>query len=323
MNKSLRRFSFLLFLSLSLSPFVFSSDAIDSVIEDSKKEIDQWEEPADELPLSILIGDQSSIELYSSVYDFPSEMPLCQNIEFDEILGDQVTRESVNEVLIPVLVKRVKNYFSEKCLVRPHDEFIAVGKGWQTKVYVQEFFAKKEFPFCPDKEQFNLRARFEESLPEAPLFFSTDPELKEGDNHFFSFDTMRKVDVSSATFIALKKKVSFIEDYSLSAVELNMPNCDRLILLNRINVSPDDAGFPSQIIFSEKGEALDEVIHETVQKGRASGHLKLDGGLDFNSDGNLDLVVHGDDSGCVFSVIFEGLSVGFQVFNVPRKMCHC
>jgi len=321
----LKKLAFWLFVAVAASGLtVQSSDQIESLIDKQKQENRVWDqEDNEDLPVAFLFGDSSSILLYSAAANRGRGNALSEPFEFDELIQLSRGNPADSETVLNTDLVSLREAFEQHCLVRPGDVFVAVGPSWQQYVEIKDFAVRKDRPICASDSPYSLWARFEEGLPGKPLFYSTDTDLPQGDNHFVAASTLPKQPLSDDLKERLMDQIKFAGDYDMTTYLINAPNCDRLLMLHRRIVSPDDAELPNDLAVSEKSGVFQRLLVERVQTDQGTGHIQLDGVLDYNGDGRIDLLFSGDHAGCPYQALFEGTDQGFDPVDLPNKACAC
>ncbi|MCB4756440.1 MAG: hypothetical protein LHV69_05300 [Elusimicrobia bacterium] len=300
------------------------ADELDSLIKEEQKEESAWAEEPAELPEITLFGDAQGVEVISPMTVQGVSVGLCEPMEYDEIVemsrGDKDEKETVLNWHLP----RVREVLERSCLVRPGDTLLAVGKGWQKLAVIRDFAVRKEGQRCQDKAPYALWLNIKERLPEEPIFFTAPPDLKEGANMFKSVDDLPRGTLGREHKKLLEEEeVTFLDDYKITVYAVDQPNCQELIELKRQNVGPEDDGLPNALLYGKKGEHMELILSEPVDIKKGSGHIELEGLLDFNGDGRVDLWMRGDREGCVYQKLFRGEEEGFTPLSTPEKRCRC
>lgn len=296
------------------------SDPLESLIDQEKEEIQQWMEIEGELPAQVLFGDQSGAMLYAAWHEDGNL--LCGPVEFDAFEGADRLRGPAGMTL-NVSHPRVRDILGRATLMRPHDELMAIGAGWQKIVRVEEFRVKPARAYCPSDSPYALWLTFEPGLAQPPLFFSSDARLSEGANEFRRPAPLEKPSISDEIAGALETRIPFWREYEITRYDIDAPNCDFLLLLRREDVRMEDDGLPNEMLFWSKGDITELLAMETVDARKGSGHIDAPGVFDFNDDGNADLWIGGNHEGCVYRLLFEGKEHGFSPVPLLNTPCGC
>ncbi len=300
------------------------ADEIDSLVDQEKADTDRWMSEPGELPPVYRFGLPGSVEVYSTAADKGnSDNALCTGAEFDELIG--LTRGNPEDPQTEVNLKlpRVREAMERMCLIRPGDSLTAVGWGWRKEVVVGDFSIRREKPACQDDQAYSLWGNLIEALPEAPVFFTTVPGLDASTFSFRLAGDLAAVSLDAPALKALGGQMKFLEDYEIHGFEAGFPNCDKLIKVERKHVNLEDSSLPNAGLYWQKGDEVGRIWEERVDAERGSGHIKIEGLLDFNSDGFIDLLISGDRFNCPYQILFLGQADGFEPVALPNKRCSC
>ena len=318
-----------MFVVLFFAPLARGSDPLDALIEKEKVEYEDWTSSPLELPTTILLGNVRGIELYSDRFRPSREaLTLCQPLVMDELIELNGGERGATNQVLNLQLSRVREILGDACLARPDDPFVAVGPGVNTLVALKDFLIKRERSSCPQTPSYSLWGVIDKTLPEAPLFFSTDIHLTEVENEFVPADGIPHRSVNPAHLEKpypsnLALLVPFIEEYDVIVYDLGALNCDKIAYAKRRVVTPDDSDLPNEILISLHAGHAEILIQERVETKGVSGHLQLVGSMDFNKDGWRDLFIEGDHEECNYFVLFEGVEAGFKKQIFPPKRCGC
>ncbi len=305
-------------LVLVLAPLQASGDDIESLIDTEKVE----QEPApdaggDDVPPAFLLGDSSSVALYSSSVYGGDPSPICDSFPFDELIDMNDSDPLAEDVVLNMRLPRVKQTVEEACLIRPGDDVLAVGRGRQTWVLIRDFVIRKAPGVCPSDSPYSLTARVDTVLADEPLFYSTDADLKEGENDF------RLIAMSTASRAPLTGVVADIQEYDVRMATVSASNVDAFFHLKRRQLTPEDDGFPNEMVLWQSGDQIQILSQEAVDSVGGSGRLNVEAVFDYNRDGRLDVWIRGDQKKCPFHLLYEGGEEGFIPVDLPNKPCSC
>ncbi len=308
-------------LVIYFSPlFSVESDQVESLIESEQKEEKEWVDSEGDLPPVFLNGDQTGIEIYSPALNRSKHSLLCTDVEFDELTGfNDDPLKPRNQIVLDIGSSAIRESLSLSCLLRPSDEFLAIGPGWQNTVTLDQFVVKQEQPLCPSDPPYSLWVLFKEELPGEPLFFSSDNELPMGANQFRSLEKLAISPLDAGLKSALAKEIEFIDEYKISVYEVEAKNCDHLLVFKRETVGPEDNDLPNEMVLTEEKGNFEIIQMEKVNTTKASGHVEIEGVLDYNGDGWVDLLLQGTHAGCFYRAFFEGQEKGFKKTVFPIK----
>jgi hypothetical protein len=310
-------------LVLTMAAVRASTDDVESLIE--KEKVEEQNPPANRsadetAPPAFLLGTTDSVALYSSAVYGGDPSPICESFPFDELIdmsnGDPLDEETVLNMKLP----RVRQAVEDSCLIRPGDEVLAVGRGSQSWILIRDFVIRRAPAVCPADSPYSLMARLDHELDEAPLFYSTDPDLKEGDNEFAPVHPLAPV--PNATEL-LRPVVSDMKEYEVRGATVAAANVEALFHLRRRRVTPDDDGFPNEILLWQKGDKIELLTQEAVDSVNGSGSVNVEAVLDYNRDGFLDLWVKGTQRKCPYYLLYQGGEEGFTPVELPNTPCSC
>ncbi len=316
-------------------PTVFAADSLESLIFKEKEEAESWQERGEELPPLFLLGDEKGAAIYSPAVRGEEARLLCEPVPFDELVDLSEGAIGDREVVLNTSLPRVREVLARSCIVRPADALLAVGAGRQTWVEVKDFVVRWDNPLCPEDSPYSLWVSFQGPPPEPPLFYSTDGDLSEAENHYQPVresapvpwerrgQVLPQQDLTPALQSTLAKILKYPDDFNVSVASVGAKNCDRLLIFRRRSVSSEDFGLPNEVAVWQKGEELKPLVTEKVDVSKGSGHLALEGLLDYNTDGLIDLWVSGDRDGCSYRALFKGRETGFEAAPFPKKRCRC
>jgi|GEM_PF-6682796 len=320
------RFAYSAIFLLFFLPLLFcADDNIETLISNEKRQIESWMKGDEEEPLppAFFLGDENNIELYSDMVAEKWTSPLCELLQLDDLIplsGGNLEQEKVR---VNFTHPRVREKFSEGCYIRPGDLFFAITQGGNFVINLQDFFIVNSRLRCHEVSPFLLTATFSGPLKDQPLFFSTDLNVKEGPNQFKPSSSLASVPLRPEISSKLKALIPFFEEFEIRVIDIKAANVDQILHLNRKSISLDDVGLPNEILFWVKGDKVEEMVQETVEKEAQSGHVKVVGSLDYNQDGRADLIVDGDQGGCPYRLMFEGQEEGLILIPLPNRICSC
>jgi hypothetical protein len=237
--RRLNIFKFLFVLLFSLVFLMvpnFAQDDIEGLIDIQKGPV-ATQEDKEELPVVYLAGDASGVELYSPGLEIDSVNTLCSPIELDELRELSQASPEDNVVILNLSLLPVREEIEKACIVRPGDIFMAVGPGWQSALQVKDFLIKKAPAPCPNDNPLSLWVNFQEDVPEAPLFYSTDLNLRPQENAYLTLRAWKSLP-TAPFFSDLKSSVQNVRDYDLKIFEVSAPNCNFLYSFKRKKSKP-------------------------------------------------------------------------------------
>ncbi len=298
-------------------------DAIETMINNERTKVDAWLSEGDELPPAFLLGDKSGVRLYADYMEVGSYDKLCGGLDLEALLAATQGNSLLEKFPVNVGIEKVRNMLDDFCMVRPGDVLLGVGRGWQTMVTVKDLTLVKENAVCLSDSPYSLWASFEEALQEEPLFFvSGGDNPQEGENLFQDTETAFQK-ASEEESSDLLKRLQLPLSYKVEFFKCPFSNCDVIYLIRKTNVGLDDVGTPNEALVWMKGDRWEILETELVKEGESSGHIWLEGVLDFNNDQRLDLWVVGDQKGCPYVILYVGDEVGFHAVPMPSKPCSC
>jgi hypothetical protein len=298
-------------------------DSLEKLIVNEKEAQSQWGGESDFLPVMHLAGDQTGILVYQAGLEREGTALVCSDIEFDELMDTNTPPRPGSPVTVNTAIPRVRDILKERCLFQPGDPVLAVGPGWQELVTVRGYEIRRDPGACPNDPPMALWATIDGTFPEPPFFYSTTLEWPTGPNQFVFSEDWLIEPLANDLKIKLMGAVSFFTEYDVKIMRLNLPGCDRLIVLKKSKLSLEDAELPGEILLSEKAGEIQTLLIERVDLHKGSGRLVPIGLLDLNRDPFLDLVVEGVHQGCPYRIIFLGQSDGFEQLEVPVPPCGC
>ncbi len=313
-----------LFLILFLIvPSLFAADEIEGLIDKEQAAESVWVDSDGDLPPARLLGTETAVRIYSPANETTRDNLLCSSVEFDEILELEREEKISNEIKLNISIPRIRESISDSCLIRPGDPLLAVGPGWQELVVVKEFIVRSEKPICPNDPPYSLWVNFDAPLRAEPFFFSTEVELPTSTNGYVSIDGYKAEPLDRRLKEKLAQDIPFFDEYETGVYTLDATKGDRLITVKRKSVSSDDSSLISEAVYVEKGGLLTMVQSEQVDSTHGSGHLAIEGFLDFDGDKILDLLLIGDHQGCSYQSLFKGTEMGFERLDLPTRPCSC
>lgn len=294
-----------------------AGDDVDGLIEKSKAQDESVEDVSDDVPPAFLLGDRKSVTIYSSTVYGGNASPVCQSFPFDELIELSNGNPENDETVLNMKIPRVKQVVEESCLIRPGDDVIAITASSQTWVAIKDFVIVRAQALCPSDSPYSLVGRIGRSLEADPLFYSTDPELKEGENEYVG------IAMSPGSIEGARIDIPDVKDYIVTTVQVSGLNVDALFHLKRRSVTPDDDYFPNEMVYWQKGDKLELLTQEAVDSLSGSGHVRVEGIFDYNRDGFLDIWISGDQKTCPYHLLFDGSENGFTPIDLPNKPCSC
>lgn len=305
------------FLLLVFASFVHAStDDLEDLI-DKERVVNQPQSVDDAPPPAILLGDAGSVTIYSSVVYGGNPSPLCEAIPFDELMDLSDGNLRGNETVLNMKSPRIRDALEKACLIRPGDDVFVVGRGIQSWVKLGEFFVRPGRTHCQEDSPYALFGRLEQKLASEPLFYATHADLKEGDNYF------QPLHMKPGTSPLIKQLVPDVAEYSVAQATVSASNVEIFFFLKRRMLRPEEDGFPSEIVLWQKGDRVNFLTQEQVDSVDGSGHLRIEGVLDFNQDGYLDVWLEGDQKKCPYYLLYQGLEDGFAPVELPNPPCSC
>lgn len=319
----MKRFFFFLGVIMIFAPRVLpvEKDPMETLIEENKKTVP--EETEDELPPLFLLGDISGIEIYSPALVGGNLESLCKPAPLDELIEISRGRVQDAETVLNMSLPRVQQLMNDLCLIRPGDDVLALGAGFQRYIRLKDFVIKRDSSFCSTQSPYSLWMSFEEPLDMEPFLFYLGSDLTERPNHFQSEENLTKVPLSSVMKSDLIKQLIVLKEYEITVYKVGFPNCDHIILAKRRSVSPEENELINEGLFWELGGRTELMWVEKVNLRKGSGHIRLDGVWDYNGDGQLDVMLSGDHRQCPYQVLFKGKEAGFEAQDIPHKLCGC
>jgi hypothetical protein len=313
----------ILFSLLAIPAFSADDDDIEGLIETEQTNQDAWKDSEGDLPPARLIGSKNAILIYSPANEALRENYLCSDVEFDELLDSEESDGNFSAIILNTKSPRVKEALADRCLVRPGDPLLAVGPGWQEMVAVKEFLVRRERPVCPNDAPYSLWVTYDGTLPDDPFFFTTEIDWPATENGFKFVDQLSTETVTAEIRSKLNDELPFVDEYEALAYSVKAVNCDHLIRVTKKNVSAEDASLPGVMILSETRGRLQTLLSESIDGTHGTGHLTIEGILDFNGDQKIDLLLKGDHRGCPFNALFKGTDEGFERIDLPNRPCAC
>lgn len=300
------------------------SDEIEGLIEQEKDELVEWAYETESLPSGIFLGDQSGVEIYSEFMSSQTGPFLCDDLELTELVELTGGRLSDNETHLNFLLDRVRDEIGNSCTVRPGDSLRAIGPGWQTEVKVHQFTIKRAGPTCRGISPYALWVSFEKPLRQEPLFFHSSEDIPANiDNHYRGTSLLPLEKVDQQTKKLLNALLLYSDEYRADVYRLDEKNSDALIHLVKKSISLTDEGLPHELLINQLKNDLEILEMEKVDSQKGSGGVELQGVLDFNQDGWVDLWVQGTQAGCVYKQLFMGKEGGFEPIFTPSRPCRC
>jgi hypothetical protein len=304
-----------------LTFFAADSDKLESLIEAEKEQEEKWLEETRELPAVFLWGDESGVQI-----DDPGAIgnpsALCTEVPYDQFLFNTNQSASWQDPELNTASPLLRQLLADTCLIRPTDQVLAVGEGWQQTVVLKKFVLRGSGSACDNEFPYSLWGQFDGPLPGSPLFFATDAELPSGDNNFAAIEWKTAGPLVSHEH-PLRSPVPDLNDYTVALSSIGAANVDALYFLERRIMTLEDEDLPHHVIAWCSGERCETLWLERVSRKNGSGHIRVLGTLDFNFDGRRDLVLEGDKSGCAYKQIFQGLEIGFFPIETPTLACGC
>ena len=298
-----------------------ADDSVGDLINTEKQSYQDWLDAADEPPAAFLSGDSSSAELYSPAFP-SSDGLLCSSLEADELIelsgGDPQAPETALNLELP----RVRDAIGESCLVRPGDRLVAVGRGWKLERTVSAMVVRREKAPCPDDSPYGLWGTLDEPLPEAPLFFTTDPALQPGSDFWIPKEGLEP-SAFSAAGPTLNALVPIPEDYDLRAWKMPGVSTATLVLLVRRQIEDRDDGLPSVALGLAGPAGVTALWIERVDQTAGTGSFDVDGVFDFDSDGRFEIAISGFHQRCPYQTVLRDHGDGWAPLDIPLRPCVC
>jgi hypothetical protein len=236
------------------------------------------------------------------------------------ILGAEATAP---EVELNFSIPRLRDLFEDACLVRPRDEIMAVGPGWQRSVMIKQLVLRREVNRCGN-ETHGLWGVFKERLEKPALFFTTDLDLPEGPNGFVDASSRPAVSPTPSDLAAMAADNIEVTDFRTELWESDASTAAfRVARLSRKQVSLDDDRLPNELLVSVHDGRARTIWVERVDVKGASGHIRWQGWLDLEQDHVPEILVEGDHQGCLYQMIFRSSSEGFRPVEFPQPGCKC
>lgn len=312
-------------LSLFISPSLVLADPLDRLIAEEKKQYQEWIFSEEDLPAVFLTGDSNSVLIYSSQFEGSQEMQLCAEVSWEELIEHSKPHSYSQQVQIDFMVPRIRNTWAATCLIRPFDEILAIGRGSQQKVVIDHFVINTRPDSCGGSSM-EIRAVLQDPLPPDPLFYSTDPDLKAGDNRFFSLSVSTDGAQNELWKALLGTQVQFFDEYDVQYQVAHVISSTAVFVfghLKKSTVSSDDIGLSHEIVAVIGQNGVQILADEPITKDQQSGHVYLLDIIDFNFDGLPDVILDGDRQGCFFRRVFVGSEHQFREVFLPQAPCPC
>jgi hypothetical protein len=299
------------------------SDPLQGLIDDEKQAYEEWLEASDEPPLAYMPATRTGTELYSPSYHDKGADLLCHAPDLADLIelsgGDLRASRNVLNLSRP----RVRDAVGEDCLVRPGDRVIVVTRGRNVETNLGEFVVEAEKAPCKHDPPFGLWADFEQPLAEDPLFATTDPTLKPGDNLFVRADQYPVAAASAETVARMKKLVPYPEDFRATMIDLQSAGLEALVLFERRTITLDDNGLPAVMAVAVSTAGVQVLWSERVDSRHGTGSLHFEGTLDLEGDGSPELAFTGVHRTCPYIVVFRRVEGAFEPVPLPVRPCGC
>jgi tetratricopeptide (TPR) repeat protein len=268
------------------------------------------------VPEFYFLAEGKNAEVYSNIVfefghkhqrpcEFPGNPPLLKKVFGKE--GSPI------KAPVPLLEDQVKKLISPYCKNRLNFKIFAQGKGWIDEVSLDKLYLQAEPSFCGDEDRnFRILASGEK-LQGAPLFFTTK-KVDSRSNGFQSADSLK---TDSGKFSNLKFDVpkAFKKTHQISAYSfLSKKKNQSLVLIE----GKGDGGSWNGLYFVEDGKS--KKLTETFESEYCGpDDLVLEGILDYDADGDFDILLRGSRS----MILLDRHSLGFRAISWGLKPCTC
>lgn len=207
----------------------------------------------------------------------------------------------------------------QKCSIKRGDALYAHGPGWVKKVTLKNFDIRVEEPICTIDLFIDAEIK---GLPAAPFFYTNVPN-KSLSNGFISAESV-EIKQTDLPDNILNYIPQIDEGFKSKSVKGFRYQTDGKTIYLALYSLEGDMNLEGEPLIYDRLYMFDGERTVKIAEGRPSEYcgsetLKLEGYLDFDEDGDMDVVV----SSTRAMILLERTSLGFRTYHWGYKACTC